>query len=115
MNMSKWCKHVLRHPDGSRQPLPHDVFFEKGMYTAELYVSHVYIGPHRNGETFSLSIHVTELVYQPEQNLLDVVDELMQTMQPPPSTPPVTSVGKGKAKKSRRRMALSETERQPVL
>lgn len=65
--LSKWCNYVLINPDYSRRPLPTNTFLGKGRYTAVIHVSHVYIGPHQGGQTFSLSLTVKELTYKPEE------------------------------------------------
>ena len=83
INFSRWCKYETVMPDGSRQPMPSDAVLGKGMYSLVIQASHVYVGPHKSGETYSLSLHIRELLYEPEQNLNDWFDTLMST--PPPS------------------------------
>ena len=70
-------------PDGSRQPMSSDTALLRGMYSVVIQASHVYVGPHKSGETYSVSLHIRELLYEPEQNLSDWFDTLMST--PPPS------------------------------
>ena len=74
VNFSKWCKYYKILPDGSRQPMSPDTFLGKGMYTIVLQASHVYVGPHKSGATHSVSLHIRELFYEPEQNLNDWFD-----------------------------------------
>ena len=65
VNVSKWCEYELHNRDGSTKPLPPNVFLGAGYYKLELIVSHIYYGPHRGGETASLSLHVCKLTYEP--------------------------------------------------
>lgn len=103
INLSKWCKYELINFDGSRQPIPVDTFLGKGMYTLEIQVSHVYLGPHKSGETFSLSLHIMGLAYQPDSNLMDLIDELDHTMDAPPSPSPPTVCPAAPTKPKRKR------------
>ena len=83
VNFSRWCKYEIIMPDGSRQPMSSDTALLRGMYSVVIQASHVYVGPHKSGETYSVSLHIRELLYEPEQNLSDWFDTLMST--PPPS------------------------------
>ena len=38
--------------------------FGPGFYSVTIDVSHVYIGPHKNGEHFSLNLRVSQITYQ---------------------------------------------------
>ena len=74
VNVSRWCAYELISFDGSPQPLPEDVMFGDGMYNIEVHVSHLYCGPHKNGDTCSLSLFVSKISYEPDSNLTDVLD-----------------------------------------
>ena len=115
VNISKWCKLELINPDGSRQPLPGDKYLGKGTYSLVIQVSHVYIGPHKGGETYSLSLHVVELAYQPDADFDDVFDDIIRSMQTPPNPPPPTpvtapEVKTKKQRRPRRRAGLDEVD-----
>ena len=87
VNFSKWCKYVLLQPDGKHQPMHPDMVLDKGMYAVVIQASHVYVGPHKGGQTYSVALHIVELIYEPEQNLMDCIEDVMKT---PPSSPPPT-------------------------
>lgn len=111
VTLSKWCHYELIKSDGSRQPLPSDTFLGKGTYRLEIHVSHVYIGPHKGGETFSLSLHVVGLAYEPEYNSIDEIDEIVQSMRPPSPSPPkpvLTPVTGHKTKGPRKQVGRNE-------
>ena len=86
INFSRWCKYEKMLPDGTRQPMPEDTVLGKGTYSISINASHVYFGPHKSGETHSVSLHICELLYEPEQNLGDLFNDIMKT--PPPTPPP---------------------------
>ena len=77
VNVSKWCKYELVNADVTRQPLPENVIFGEGLYTLDLHVSHLYVGPHRNGETSSLSLFVSKIAYEPQSNLYEIMSDSM--------------------------------------
>ena len=109
VNISKWCSYFLIAPDGSRQPLPVGMNLACGMYNLELHVSHVYIGPHKGGETYSLSLHITELTYEPKQSITDIMEEIVNPTQSPPvsvSQP----ISKPKQRRSRKGVPLDEID-----
>ena len=54
--------------------------FGNGTYQMMVEVSHIYIGTHKEGQLFSLSLHVVQVVYQPEIATADV-DSLFSTIQ----------------------------------
>ena len=99
VNFSKWCKYELVQPDGSRQIMPPNTLLGKGMYSVVLQASHVYVGPHKSGDTFSVSLHIAELLYEPEQTLSDMMDDILNSK---PPTPP-SAVSPPKPKITRRR------------
>ena len=115
VNLSKWCKFELLKSDGTHQTLPPDMLLGVGSYSLEICVSHVYCGPHRNGKLFSLSLHVTKVLYEPKDGVMDVIDDILQAMEQDPSPPaaPIptpTKVGKPKLKRVRRRIAFDEVD-----
>ena len=100
LNFSRWCKYEKLLPDGTRQPMPEGTTLGSGMYSISINVSHVYFGPHKNGESHSVSLHICELLYEPEQNLSDILKDIMAT---PPPTPPPTVPPQVKPKLKKRR------------
>ena len=111
VNISKWCRYELVKPDGAHEPLPNDTILGKGHYNLDIYVSHVYTGPHKGGQSCSLSMFITSVVFEPEQNLFDLINDIVKT---PPCTPTHTSVPpapvKAKPKRTRRRLAFDEID-----
>ena len=81
VTLAPWCKffkhdsqtnsYVVMDPQGP---------FGNGTYHMMVEVSHIYIGPHKEGQLFSLSLHVVQVVYQPEIVSTDV-DSLFATLQ----------------------------------
>ena len=76
-----------------------------------LHVSHIYTGPHKGGQSCSLSLFITTVVFEPEQNLLDLINDIVKT---PPCTPVPICVPpapvKPKLKRTRRRLAFDEMD-----
>ena len=87
LNFSRWCKYEKLLPDGTRQPMPENTVLGPGMYSISINASHIYFGPHKNGESHSVSLHICELLYEPEQNLGSIFNDILET---PPTTPPPT-------------------------
>lgn len=96
VNVSKWCAYELIDSDGYNKPMSGNVTLGSGWYTLQTHVSHVYIGPHKGGETFSLSLYVVKICYQPIDMVDDEVTAFIQSLEP---AIPV----KADKKKSRRR------------
>ena len=109
VNLSKWCAYELVNMDGSRQALPEGMVMAKGTYSFEIHVSHVYIGPHKGGETFSLSLHVTRVTYEPEHDFYNLLCDDTSKTPPAPPAPPMAPV-KPKLKRGRRRNGLDEID-----
>ena len=115
VNVSKWCLYEVLNPDGSIKPASDSIVLGSGWYTFQISVSHVYIGPHRGGQTFSLSLHVTKVTYQPQDILDATFDTIMRELNTPstsdvavkPPTPPKTEK---KKKKQRRRKVNVESD-----
>ena len=95
VNLSKWCRYELINTDGSSQIFPVDLVMGFGWYKFDIQASHVYVGPHKNGETFSISLHVIRIAYKPADDLDTVMTDLIQCLdsdhsEPPTCPPPVT-------------------------
>ena len=71
VNFSHWCKYELMLPDGNRKIMNKGMSLGQGMYAISIAIPHLYVGPHKNGETHSVSLHICEILYEPEQNLND--------------------------------------------
>ena len=82
VNVSKWCIYELIDIHGNVKPFTGSVTLGDGWYTYQIQVSHAYIGPHRGGETFSLSLHVTKIRYQPQDPIDEVLVDLMKSIEP---------------------------------
>ena len=95
INFSRWCTYEILRPDGKREPMPPGTYLGPGMYSAVIQASHIYLGPHKNGETCSVSLHIVGLVYEPEQNLHDIFDDIVKSL--PPSPQPAVPATKLKA------------------
>ena len=65
VNMSSWCKYGVMGPNQPLKWVPLPTPFGAGHYVAYIRVSHVYCGKHKGGETCSLVMYVTELLYEP--------------------------------------------------
>ena len=92
VNFSRWCKYELMLPDGKRKIMSKDMNLGQGMYAISIAIPHLYVGPHKNGETHSVSLNICEILYEPEQNLIDIFDENVSgpsTPSPPPVIPQV--------------------------
>ena len=108
VNVSKFCNYEVIDGNNYAKPLLGDVTFGNGWYTFQIHVSHVYIGPHRGGETFSLSLHVTRISYQPQDTIEEALDNLMQSLEPAPKCDT-------KTEKKRRRRNKSANADQSVV
>ena len=66
--MSKWCK-IFKFNDekGLFERVDKLTPFAKSSLSVTIEVSHVYIGPHKGGHNFSLSLRVKQLVYNAEE------------------------------------------------
>lgn len=81
INVSKWCRiFKFDESSGSYVQVEKINQFGKGNFSAIIEVSHVYIGPHKGGHNFSLSMRVKQIVYSEEkQEELDsnILNELL--------------------------------------
>ena len=68
ITVSKWCKFFkFDKSKGAYVLLDDFVPFEKGQYNVNIEVSHVYIGPHKGGQNFSLSLRITQVMYREDE------------------------------------------------
>lgn len=70
--MSQWCKYYKYDEEKTAYvEVAGYVPFEKGDFNVGIDVSHVYIGPHKGGHQFSLSLRVYQIVYREELSSFD--------------------------------------------
>jgi hypothetical protein len=66
LRVARWCNVLRQNPaTGNFDSIPIDAPLGPGSYNVTVEVPYVYIGPHKNGEDFSLSISVVQIVYKP--------------------------------------------------
>ena len=82
IKVSKFCKYEQVMPDGTIQPLVD--FLGCGDYVITIHVSHCYIGPHRDGSTYSINMQVASILYHPrpdeEEDVMDLIETLSQDL-----------------------------------
>ena len=82
VNVSKFCKYEQVMPDGSIEVLSENAVMASGDYVITLHVSHCYIGPHKGGATFSVSLQVSGILHHPrvetedEEDVMDLIESL---------------------------------------
>ena len=64
ITISQWCS-FFRGSDRGYEQLPADSHFGDGTYNINIEVPYVYIGPHKDGSSFSLTLRVVQIVYKP--------------------------------------------------
>lgn len=105
ITLSKWCK-FFKYNEGEAVYKEVEQFqpFNKGEYSLLIDISHVYIGPHKGGQHFSLSMHVRQITYkedaaETEQSAL--LDELLKvTAEEPAKKKKTTKNARKKTKNS---------------
>ena len=93
VNVSRFCKYEQVMSDGKIQILDEDTFMGSGDYVITLHVSHCYIGPHKGGETFSVSLQVSGILHRPrveteddeEEDVMDLIESLTQDINAHPT------------------------------
>ena len=67
ISLSRWCNvFQMNVATGCYEAVDiHQVKFGHGKYSVTIEVPYIYIGPHKNGETFSLTMRVVQIVYEP--------------------------------------------------
>ena len=67
ISISHWCSYYgYNHATGVYETVKDMSRFQSGQYNCNIEVSHVYIGPHKNGQNFSISLRVTQIMYKSE-------------------------------------------------
>ena len=69
INISTWCKYFkFEENKGAYVFLKNYTHFDKGVYNVNIEASHVYIGPHKGGQHYSLSLRINQIVYKEDQD-----------------------------------------------
>lgn len=67
IHVAPWCNFLRQSfVDGVYETVSRDTQFGRGTFTVSLEVPHIYIGPHKNGENYSLSLAIVQMVFHPE-------------------------------------------------
>ena len=123
VNVSKWCEYMQVNDDNTQSPIQPGTFLGKGFYTMIINPSGVYIGPHKNGETHSLNLHVTRITYRPAQDIMDLIANINADFDKPmpDAAPTETKLNKppkkkgGRGKKSELSKSAASTSKANVL
>ena len=104
VNVSKWCEYIYIGNEGVRSPVQPGTTLSKGFYSMDINVSHLYMGPHKGGETHSLSLHVTKITYRPGEDILGLIESLSQNFDPTakPDIMPLEKIPKKKGGRSKK-------------
>ena len=63
---SNWCKYYCSNDNGFDDKLVSpDYLFGHGIYRFNIEVPYVYIGPHKDGSSFSLTLRIVQVSYRP--------------------------------------------------
>ena len=98
LTMSKWCSFFKLVNGRNAYECITENDFGKGEYFVTIEVSHVYIGPHQNGDNCSLSMCVLKIVYK-EACIDNTFNELMSLFEsdPPPAPQKAKRIRKKKS------------------
>ena len=91
VNVSHWCNYVQINSDGSQSMIQPGTLLGRGFYSMVIHASHVYNGPHKGGETHSLSLHVLEISYKPGEEIVELIDCQKQNFDGAPEAGPSQS------------------------
>ena len=65
ISLSNWCNYYgFNHTKGVYEKVNDVSNFQSGKYNCNVEVSHIYIGPHKNGQNFSISLRVTQIMFK---------------------------------------------------
>ena len=88
---SQWCNYFWRNPEtGHCTSVTPEHLTRPGLYSFSIEVPYVYIGPHKGGERFSLTLRLVQVTYTPLSNVeqQQQQQQQQQALPPPPPTPP---------------------------
>jgi len=81
---SQWCNYYWRNPQtGTCRSVSPEQLTQPGLFSFSIEVPYVYIGPHKGGERYSLSLRILQVVYTPLSD-----EELSSEISRPPPGPP---------------------------
>ena len=66
IHLAPWCNILKQVNCNMFETADPRTEFGSGHFQISLELSHIYIGPHKNGENFSLSMSVVQMVFHPE-------------------------------------------------
>ena len=67
ITLSKWCNFFqFKEGSGGYEPLTSSSNFGRGTYNVSIEVPYVYIGPHKDGHCYSLTLRIVQVVYKPD-------------------------------------------------
>lgn len=71
IHLAPWC-NILKQTllEGFFETVGPTAEFGPGRFHISLELSHIFIGPHKNGEHYSLSMSIVQMVFHPEQPTL---------------------------------------------
>ena len=99
ISRSDWCDYFQFDPvQECYTKLTENVPLLKGTYTFSIEVPYIYIGAHREGQLFSLTLRLIQIIYQPPLPQIEDLDKFLNT----DSTPPPPVVPQVEEKKKRR-------------
>ena len=80
VSLSPWCDfYLFNHSIGEYTKMTSKGPFEKGVYNVTLEVPYIYLGEHKDGHLYSLTLRVVQVVYQPASPITEV-DALLNSL-----------------------------------
>ena len=92
VRMANWCQIFKQNRETGQYSSTDLHSLGRGNYNITIELPYIYIGPHKNGETVSLTTRIVQITFEPEN--------VQKVAQPAPVTIPIkTSVAKGRRRK----------------
>ena len=114
---SQWCNYFWRNPEtGHCTSVTPEHLTRPGLYSFSIEVPYVYIGPHKGGERFSLTLRLVQVTYTPLSNVEQQQQQQQQQQAlppPPPTPPPVTQAQRVMLKRVPTMMSISNIPMPP--
>lgn len=83
ISISQWCNCLkLNRESGTYNSTNMSEMKGKGVYGLTVEVPYIYIGEHRSGEAFSLTLRIVEIIFEPDME--QASPSLVQIVGPPP-------------------------------
>ena len=71
VSVAPWCNIFQQNFETGRlETLAREAELGRGTFNISIEVPHIYIGPHKGGEHFSLSLSLVQIVHYPEQEII---------------------------------------------